>query len=101
MSNDSSGPLVKFLKTVSKIEAHEIKATFISFVLVLLLMTAYYILRPVRDAMSSDWTDAEVSLLWTINFLFSFAVVAAYGFLVSRISLKNLIPTVYGFFAWK
>jgi AAA family ATP:ADP antiporter len=49
--------------------------------------------------MSSDWTDAEVSLLWTINFLFSFTVVAAYGFLASRISLKNLIPSVYGFFA--
>ena len=28
---------------------------------VVVLMSAYYILRPVRDAMASDWTDAEVS----------------------------------------
>ncbi len=99
MSNENGGAVVKFLKIVSKIEKNEIKATTISFILILLLMAAYYILRPVRDAMSSDWSDAEVSLLWTINFFFSFAVVAAYGFLASRISLKNIIPSAFGFFA--
>jgi AAA family ATP:ADP antiporter len=93
------GPGARLLKGVSKVEAHEIKATAASFLLVLILMAAYYILRPVRDAMASDWTDAEVSLLWTINFFFSFAVVAVYGLSISRISLKNLVPSVYGFFA--
>ncbi len=88
-----------WLRAVSKVEAHEFKATAASFLLVLILMAAYYILRPVRDAMSSDWTDAEVSLLWTINFFFSFAVVAIFGLAASRISLKNLVPAVYGFFA--
>jgi AAA family ATP:ADP antiporter len=42
-------------------------------------MSAYYILRPVRDAMASDWTDAEVSWLWTLNFFISTAIVALYG----------------------
>jgi len=99
MTDEKTGPIASFLKTVSKVEAHEIKATAVSFILVLLLMAAYYILRPVRDAMSSDWSDAEISLLWTINFFFSFAVVGFYGFVVTRISLKNLVPSVYGFFA--
>lgn len=95
----SPGPVARLLRAVSKVEAHEIKATAASFLLVLILMAAYYILRPVRDAMASDWSDAEVSLLWTINFFFSFAVVALYGLSISRISLKNLVPAVYGFFA--
>ena len=100
----SPGPVARLLKAVSKVEAHEIKATAASFLLVLILMAAYYILRPVRDAMASDWTDAEVSLLWTINFFFSFtwspyAVVAIYGLSVSKNSLKNLVPAVNGFFA--
>ena len=93
------GPVQRLLNTLSKIQPHEIRATFSSFALVLVLMAAYYILRPVRDAMSSDWTDAELSTLWTINFFFSFVVVAVYGAAVSRVRLNNLVPTVYGFFA--
>ncbi|ARN73403.1 MFS transporter [Oceanicoccus sagamiensis] len=91
--------MANMLKTISKVEPHEIKATVTSFLLVLILMAAYYILRPVRDAMASDWSDAEVATLWTINFFFSFVVVAAYGTAISKISLKNLVPGVYGFFA--
>jgi AAA family ATP:ADP antiporter len=93
------GPFGGLLRSVSKIEPDEFKATAASFLLVLILMAAYYILRPVRDAMASDWTDAEVSLLWTINFFFSFAVVALYGVSASRMPVRKLVPTVYGFFA--
>lgn len=88
-----------FLKKVSEIETHEIKATGLSFLFVLILMLAYYILRPVRDAMASDWSDAEVSQLWTLNFFISTGVVALYGFAVSKIKFKYLVPSVYGFFA--
>ena len=87
------------LRTLSRVEPGELRATVFSFALVFVLMAAYYILRPVRDAMASDWSDAEVSLLWTINFFFSFVVVAAYGATASRVALKQLVPTVYGFFA--
>ena len=70
-----------------------------SFALVFILMAAYYILKPVRDSFASDWTDVEVSTLWTITFLFSFVVTAVYGFFASRIQLNKLVPSVYGFFA--
>ncbi|PCJ50227.1 MAG: MFS transporter [Gammaproteobacteria bacterium] len=99
MKNNNDRSISNLLKIISKVEANEVKATIVSFTLVLILMASYYTLRPVRDAMSSDWSDAEVSMLWTINFFFSFAVVAGYGFSVSRISLKNLVPSVYTFFS--
>ena len=62
-------------------------------------MAAYYILRPVRDAMASDWTNTEISVLWNIQFFLSLAFVAMYGIAVSRVNFKYLVPTVYGFFA--
>ena len=96
---DSSNPISRLLKRVSRIEAHEVNATLSSFLFVVILMSAYYILRPVRDAMASDWSDAEVSWLWTINFFISTAVVALYGVAVSRFRFQLLVPTVYGFFA--
>jgi len=62
-------------------------------------MAAYYILRPVRDAMASDWSDSEVSQLWTLNFFISTGLVALYGFVVSKIKFGHLVPTIYAFFA--
>ena len=92
-------PISKFLQKASKVEAHEVKATLSSFLFVVILMAAYYILRPVRDAMASDWSDAEVSWLWTLNFFISTAVVAVYGIAVSRFRFQLLVPAMYGFFA--
>jgi len=87
------------LNRAVKIEAHEIRATLSSFSFVFVLMAAYYILRPVRDAMASDWTDAEVSWLWTINFFFSAIAVSLYGGAVSSVRFKSLVTSVYAFFA--
>ena len=99
MQKSSNNPIYKLLRIVSKIEGHEIKAVVGSFLFVIVLMSAYYILRPVRDAMASDWTDAEVSWLWTLNFFISTAVVAVYGVLVSRFQLRLLVPSIYAIFA--
>ena len=98
VTNDNN-PISKFLKRASKIEANEVKATLSSFLFVVILMSAYYILRPVRDGMASDWSDAEVSWLWTLNFFISTAVVAVYGIAVSRFRFHLLVPSMYGFFA--
>ena len=99
MQKSSNNPIYKLLRIVSKVEGHEIKAVVGSFLFVIVLMSAYYILRPVRDAMASDWTDAEVSWLWTLNFFISTAVVAVYGVLVSRFQLRLLVPSIYAIFA--
>ncbi|MDB4261069.1 MFS transporter, partial [Porticoccaceae bacterium] len=95
----STNPTLKFLTRISNIEASEAKAVLSSFLFVVVLMSAYYILRPVRDAMASDWTDAEVSWLWTLNFFISTAVVAVYGIAVSRFRFRILVPAMYAMFA--
>jgi AAA family ATP:ADP antiporter len=90
---------MRWLQTALNIEDHEVKAALSSFLFIVILMSAYYILRPVRDAMASDWTDAEVSWLWTLNFFISTAVVAVYGIAVSRFRFQLLVPAMYGIFA--
>ena len=99
MQNSGNNATRKLLKSVANIEGHELKAVVGSFLFVVVLMSAYYILRPVRDAMASDWTDAEVSWLWTLNFFISTVVVALYGVLVSRFRLRLLVPSIYAIFA--
>lgn len=99
MPANKSTPIMRWLQTALNIEDHEVKAAVCSFLFVVVLMSAYYILRPVRDAMASDWTDAEVSWLWTLNFFISTAVVAIYGLAVSRFRFQLLVPAMYGIFA--
>ena len=72
---------------------------FTSFIFMFTLMLAYYTLRPVRDAMASDWSDAELSWLWTSTFVISMVAVAIYGIVIARIRFRRIVPGVYGFFS--
>ena len=92
-------PLQRLLSRACDIEANEVRATLASFALVLILMGSYYILRPVRDALASDWSDAEVSWLWTFTFICSAVAVSLYGAAVARFSITRLVPAVYALFA--
>ena len=82
------------------IDAGELRSVLSSFCLVMLLMASYYMLRPIRDSMASEWSDIEVSWLWTFTFLFSAIAVSLYGFITSRVRLVYLIPGVYIFFSF-
>lgn len=99
MNDDNPNVVARIMKSVSKIEHNELRSVLLAFAFVFTLMAAWYILRPVRDAMASDWSDTEVSFLWNINFFVSVVVVGLYGIAVSRIQFKYLVPGVYAFFA--
>ena len=91
--------LTRIVRAVTRIEPNELQATVLSFAFVFVLMTAYFILRPVRDSLSSDWTDAQLSALWTSTFFISILAVSIYGAVISRIRLRVIVPSVYVFFA--
>ena len=91
--------LNRIAKTTAKIEANELRAVLLSFAFVFTILASYYILRSIRDGLASDWTDVELSTIWTFTFFISFLVVALYGFACSKIKFKYLVPGVYAFFA--
>lgn len=99
MTDANNGIVARAAKVLSDVESNELKATLASTLFIFILMASYYILRPVRDAMASDWTDSEVSFLWNINFFVSAAIVSVYGYAVSRVRLRSIVPVMYGFFA--
>ena len=100
MNDDARAtPLSRLLKMATKVEPNEIRATVLSFLFVFSIMAAYFILRPVRDALSSDWTDEQLSWLWTSTFFFSAIAVSIYGAVISHIRLKVIVPAVYVFFS--
>ena len=100
MTTESNGLIARIVRSATKVEPNEIRATVLSFAFLFMLMLAYNILKPVRDAMASDWSDPEVATLWTINFFISALAVSIYGLAVARLRFKYLVPGVYGFFAF-
>lgn len=99
-NSDRGNPLARFFKSASNIEPHELKATVLSFLFVFVLMTAYSILKPVRDALGADWGAVGLSVAWTINFVLSVIAVSLYGAALSFIRFRVVVPGVYGFFAF-
>ncbi len=91
--------LARLLESVFGVKSNELVATIAATLMIFLLLASYYILRPVRDAMASDWSDAEVATLWNLNLLASAAMVSILGFAVSRFPLKRIIPIAYFIFA--
>ncbi len=100
MSEQGRGnSLQRAIQAVTKVEPNELRATVLSFLWVFFVMSAWYILRPVRDSLSSDWTDAQLSWLWTSTFFFSAVAVSIYGAIISRVRFSRIVPGVYVFFA--
>ena len=91
--------LQRAIRAATRIESNELQATILSFAFVFVLMTAYFILRPVRDSLSSDWTDEQLSWLWTSTFFVSVLAVSLYGAVISRMRMRVIVPSMYAFFA--
>lgn len=84
---------------LADVKPQEIKPTLLSFLMIFILMASYFVLRPIRDSMASDWSDSEVSMLWNLQFFISAGIVAVYGLIVSTIRFRYVVPVVYGVFA--
>ena len=99
-SDGRNNPISRFVTATTRIEPHEMRATLLSFAFVFVLMTAYSILKPVRDALGADWGAVGLSVAWTANFVLSVIAVSLYGAALSAIRFRAVVPGVYGFFAF-
>jgi AAA family ATP:ADP antiporter len=91
--------LDRILALVVEVKPGERRALFWSFAYFFLILSAYYVLRPLRD--NAGITGGTRALPWLVTATFFVMLVAAplYGWLVARLPRKTLIPLVYHFFA--
>lgn len=97
----SALPLTGFRGWLAELESPAFLWSFLYF---FLLLTAYYVLRPVRDALGST---QNLQWLFSGTFVVMLLLQPIYGALVSRFPRRVFLPVVYavfiaclGFFYW-
>ncbi len=87
----------QLLARVAQVGPRERKAVALAFACNFVLLGSYYILRPVRDTLATDFGAEQLQLLFTGTFIGSLVLSPIYTALASRISLKRLLPGVFWF----
>jgi AAA family ATP:ADP antiporter len=86
------------LRELFAIDRRERTALLIAFLYFFGLLTSYYMLRSVREAMGVRFGPERYSWLYTGTFLCMLLAQPLYGRLVSRFSRRVFVPIVYAFF---
>src|SRR5918912_2353147 len=88
-----------FLSRTLRAEAHELPALGWAFAYFFLLLSSYYILRPVRDSLAVEVGKEALRWLFTATFVAMLALVPIFGWLCASLPRARLLPIVYAFFA--
>lgn len=81
-----------------RIHRGEWRAVGLSFVYFFCVLTAYYVMRPVREQLSAAVGSTQLPWFYAATFLATLALAPAFGALVSRYPRRIVVPTVYLFF---
>jgi AAA family ATP:ADP antiporter len=76
---------------------HERKAVTLAFLCSFVLMGSFYILRPVRDTVATEFGASQLQNLFTATFIGTFIASAIYASVASRVRLTRLLPGVFWF----
>ena len=81
------------------LERHEYVAVGWSFAYFFCVLSSYYIIRPVREAMAVGSGPDTIPFLFIATFVTTLAMVPVFGWIASRYPRRVFLPWVYLFFA--
>lgn len=86
------------LDRVFGLERHEYAAAVWSFFYFFCVLSAYYILRPVREMLGVRGGPENLPYLFMASFAVMLLATPVFGWITSRYPRKTFLPWVYGFF---
>lgn len=92
-------PVYRLLTRVVVLRPQETAALLLGFAGFFCVLCAYYLLRPLRDAMGLVGGVGQLPWLFSATFFAMLALVPVYGALTSRLPPRRFVPVVYRFFA--
>ncbi len=88
----------RLISRIVDLKPGEERALLWSFLYFLMLLSAYYVLRPLRDNAGITGGIGNLPWLFTATFLTMLVAVPVYGLVVARLPRRRFVPLVYLFF---
>ena len=82
---------------MGQVREGELTRVVLAFTAFFLLLSSYYMLRPVRDEMGVETGVERLQWLFSGTFVFILLTVPVFGWVVQRVPRSRLLPVVYGF----
>jgi AAA family ATP:ADP antiporter len=92
---DPATPMRSLWSTVTGTEPGERKALGLSFVFFFLVLTSYYLLRPLRDQFSAAVGSTNLWPFWLATLVATLLATPLFGWLVARFPRERFVPTLY------
>ena len=87
----------KVLAWIVDVKAEEVRPLWLGFFFFFLILTGYYITKPIRDSIGASNIEA-LPWMFTATLVAMLAANAAFAASVARMSRRKFIPLAYGFF---
>jgi len=91
--------LSRLLQTVVEVRPGEIRLLFLSGAYFFLVLTSYYIIRPIRDEMAVAGGVENLAWLFTATLAGTLLIHPLFAWTVTRYARKRFIPLAYRFFS--
>ena len=92
----TAGPL-QLLRKIVDVKAHEVRALFLGFIYFFLILSSYYVIRPIRDDFGVAGGVENLPLMFTATLVVMLIANALFSSLVARYSRRRFIPIAYRF----
>src|SRR2546421_12995454 len=86
-----------FAKIVD-VKTNELRALWLGFAFHFIILTAYYIMRPIRDSIAAGNRLETLPWMFTATHIAMVIANALFAAIVARMSRRKFIPLAYGFF---
>src|SRR5216110_1248677 len=88
----------KIFSKIVDVKPDEIRALWLGFFFHFLILTGYYIMRPIRDSIAAGNRIETLPWMFTATLVAMVIANALFAYIVARMSRRKFIPLAYGFF---
>lgn len=81
-----------------RVRAAEWRAVLVSFAYFFCVLSAYYVVRPLREQLSAAVGSTQLPLFYAATFIATLCLTPVFAWLVSHYPRRVVIPSVYAFF---
>src|SRR5262249_60108551 len=88
----------KLLNKIVDVKSNEVRALWLGFAFHFIILTAYYIVKPIRDSIAASNRLETLPWMFTATLVVMLIANTIFAAIVARMERRKFIPSAYAFF---